>query len=268
MFLISPFSHLPGTMLSAIQRIGATGSLQLCYDAGDISSWPGSGQYWEDVSGNNVDAINGTSAGDANLDYTFNGVVGGQSSGESWRNNLGLFRIPLQSWMHAFHKNDAQLTIAGWSKGSNKGMFNFNTLDINGDFGGVAGPGIAFGPANGSGGSTLYAPVFNAFNGSEALVGAAQSTIVPPSNTWIFSAVSYNETTGAWVLQVNGTQETGTMTYSSPSASDGTKDGEIYLSSNGTGGTLELNSMAVWNRPLSASELTALYNAQATKFGL
>lgn len=259
---------VPTTMIDVIRHLGAESLLRVCYDAGDENSWPGSGQYWKDVSGNGVDAINGTSVGDANRDFAFNGVVGRQSSGESWRNNTASFRIPLQSWMHAFHKNDAQLSIAGWAKGSNKGTYAFNTIDAGGLDGGPAGPGVGFSAGTGASGSTLYAPTFNAFNDSFSVIGAISSTLIPPSGSWLFTALSFNETSGAWTVQLNGTQQSGTTTYSSPSSSDATKNGEIYVTSSGTGGTLEVNTVAIWSRALAAADLMSIYEATRTKFGL
>jgi hypothetical protein len=269
MFIINPYSHAPGTLNASIQRLGLTSGLQNCYDAGDISSWPGSGEYWEDVSGNNIDAINGISAANATNNFTYAGTAGNQTASEYWSYTAApsVFRIQIQTWMKSVHKNGGKCTYVGWANNvSSYSAFGIDTIDSRGLYGtAYTYPGFAIGVGDGSGGSTLGAITVDVRRADGNIAAQVFGTTVVPSG-WTFTAVSLDEDAGTYVIQVNGSQQTGALSYSTPATTDGTVDMTISRSSPPS--SYYINSLALWSAGLSAANLLLLYNLTKSKFGL
>lgn len=64
------------------RALGMTEGLQICLDAGARESFDGSGQVWNDLSGNGFDFYRGTGSGAQSADPTFAGAAGRLSAGE------------------------------------------------------------------------------------------------------------------------------------------------------------------------------------------
>ena len=267
-FSPAPPYVVPTTMIDVIKHLGLQSGLQIVYDAGDADSWTGDVEEWTDVSGTATHAINGDSSGDTAYNFNFSGVIGRQSSNEFLERDAAgsNLRIPRASWMNALHKDGAALTIVQWARSSDgRGCGTIEFMDLDGVWGGPAYPGVLFGLANGLGGTTLGTIIFDAVRGDGTIAARIETTLSPTFGPWQFSAFSFNEATGAWVAQLNGSEETGTTTYTTPSSSNGTSDAIIRRS---TTGEYKQNSFMLWTRALSSAELTALYNATKAKFGL
>lgn len=264
--LINPYIHSPGTMLSAIQRLGLTSNLQLCLDASDINSYDGSSQTWTDVSGNSHSFFRGSTSGSNSSDPTFNGSAGSQASSSYFSFDGGDFFTESadHSFTDSWHKNNATFTLVGvmWRDDGSSGgagtpiMYNCNTS---------ADDGVAFQIENAD--NALF---FNAFNGggvASSLNGTAGMTV----DAWNFFAFSLNEATGTngATMQVNGTQESFTSTYSSPSSSNpvepiriGHNGAVLFFPSN-----TRLAAMAAWSTRLTDTNLSDIYGLLRSKFG-
>jgi len=64
------------SLLGILTTLGLLTNLKLCLDAGDLASYPGSGQTWADTSGSGNDFFLGLLSGADAADPTFNGVAG------------------------------------------------------------------------------------------------------------------------------------------------------------------------------------------------
>lgn len=265
----SPFMFPPGTMLSAMERLGLTNGLKFCLDAGDINSYSGAGQSWLDTSGNGHDFLRGTTSGAEATDPTFNGSAGGQSSAEYWSFDGGdLFRYDSlnETWMNNIHKNNAIWAFAGWVYVAS--------------LPGTAAPILGTGEANASliGASAVIRStgalriiVVNTDGVDGALLVTSSATV--NTNVWNFLAGQINEPAGTGFLQVNGTQEDITSTYNTPSASNASRTLEIGR--DGSGATAifpngyRMNGLSMWEASIpTKSQMLEFYNATKGKFGL
>lgn len=268
LILGSPFRFTSSAkMIDTISLLGLTSGLKLCLDAGDENSYT-SGQKWLDVSGGGYDFYRGAGSSSEGSDPTFNGSVGGQSSSEYWSFDGGdyfTYDTSNETWMENFHKNNAVITIAAWvymaSIGNLQVIFGNNLTDAL----------IGFGFCVNSTGLLRYV-VTEGHAGTPSFVDGSLSV---PTGQWSFVGLSLTEATGAGgaVFQVNGTQETVSSTYSSPSSSSATFTTAIGIAADPpplyirNGGRVA--DLSVWEGvALTAAELTSLYNATKGKFGL
>lgn len=103
------------SLIQAITLAGKTSGLRFAVDAGDINSWPGSGETLFDTSGNNEDFWLGTD-GTGTYNPTFNpsGIAGNRSCTEYFSlNGTGLFKMKsgLPAWANTMHKDSAQFAL-------------------------------------------------------------------------------------------------------------------------------------------------------------
>ena len=101
---------------SIIDDLGLSTGLQLCLDAGDLASYPGSGQKWLDQA-QRYDFFLGATSGAAADDPTFNGVAGDLKDSTYWAlDGTQFFRYDTtnETWMQNLHKNGATYTFVGW----------------------------------------------------------------------------------------------------------------------------------------------------------
>jgi hypothetical protein len=262
----------PATMIAAVQDLGLTSGLKPCLDASDINSYSGSGQVWSDTSGGAYHFNRGTGSGSDSADPTFNGTAGRQSSAEYWSFDGGdFFRLAQANptWVNNLHKNNALWAFAGWMyvaslPASAAGLFGTNEGD-NFQVGAAA-----FVRTDG----TLRVGVTKGTSGSALLVTSAATV---NTNAWNFLAGQIDEAAGTGILQVNGTQESITSTYTSPSSSAAAHT--LELGSVGNGGTgpdsaelpsgYRLAGLSMWEGTApSASGLENLRLITKSKFGL
>ena len=95
---------------------------------------------------------------------------------------------------------------------------------------------------------------------------AVQATTTTPLSTWTMGAVTFNTTTG-WVLYNNGVQES---TNSATSIFTGAATGSILLGSYNYGSFLngKIGAVLIYNRVLTAAEITQTWKALKGRYGL
>jgi hypothetical protein len=274
MFLVSPYSHPPGTLYEAIQRLGITSGLKLCLDAGDISSYDGSSQTWTDRSGGSYSFYRGSGSGSDGADPTFNGTAGNQTSSEYFALDGGDYFTLNQanpSWVTAMHKTGATFTIAEWVRPGTIGAGNYYGY-LGDQTSGSPTTGFVFGiNAADLGGATgaLAAQINNA----SVSKWLKTSTALVTGSTWNFVAVSLDMGAGTVVMQINGTQEsTGSQAFT-PSPATGAAAATLQIGATGSGtypDTAErYGEVGIWQgTALSAAQLSALYEATRSKFGV
>lgn len=261
----SPFSFVPGTLQSAIDRLGLTSGLKLCLDASDINSYSGSGQNWLDTSGAGSNFYRGSGSGADSADPTFNGNAGGQSSAEYFSFDGGDYctiSTANPAWVNNLFKDGAIGSCAVWlwvntttavqgiagCTGNSGGAWNFS-VNANNTFGWIAED--------------------DSLN--DELILTSSGTVT--EDAWQFLGFAVNETGNSHRLHINGTNEEKTGTFPSPSSTN--TDSPLRIGSQGTiaaatpiesGGRIA--AIAFWDTALSASDLTALYNVTRGKFGV
>lgn len=199
-------------MLKMIQQIGATANLNFALDAGDINSWSGSGQEWIDANGSGNNFYRGTNNTTEAGEPSFTGTAGRLSESDYWSipsvTAASIFtEVGTQSYLNDWHKNNATFSIIGVAyKPSGGGGTLFATAPL-------VSPGLILTVSSVNGRITLQvAPSGFTHTTTTALT----------DNSLNFFAATVNEATGAngCTIQINGTQESFTSTYSSPSSAD------------------------------------------------
>jgi hypothetical protein len=266
-FIGSPFAFPPGTMLSAIQRLGLTTDLVLCLDAGDAASYDGSSQTWTDVSGQGNSFFRGSTSASQASDPTFNGSAGSQSASAYFSFDGGdwLTESSAHTFADSWHKNNAVWTfVMVFYRVSDAAHAIFYNSD------GTTEHGVGIQIAGSD-----QAPFVNAFNGSgsAALSLNPSAALALTKNAWNFYAVALNEATGAngATVRVNGNSESLTSTYSSPSSTNPTRatligatgDTSLPLPSGS-----RLAAVAAWNTRLTDTNLENLYTLLKAKYSL
>jgi len=255
----------PKRTIDVIRYLGLTSNLQLCLDAGDSVSAPSSPTKWIDRSGNGQDFFLGTTAGADATDPTFNGSVGGLSSGEYWGFDGGdyfVYDTTNEAWMAGMHKDNATWTVAAWvyypTGAGSTNLFGTNSASTN----------IGVRVTLSATAQTIIASFTN--GSAQQQIGSSPTTFA--LDTWQFIAVSFNEATGAngATFQCHATQASRTSTLTSPSASDATFT--MHIASNGAGGAsfasgVRLGQFMAWSSRLTNAQLTALLTATRGRYG-
>jgi len=271
MFLINPYAFGSASNLKFIDvltSLGLTTNLKLCLDAGDAASYSGSGQVWADTSGGGYDFNRGTGSGSDSADPTFNGVAGNQSSSEYFGYDGGDYFTLGQtnpSWANSFHKAGAKLTIAGvfyWSS-----MDNINKNSLIGDDG-ASGVGFSFGSSG-----SLLRHVSVGIAVGVTFVYTKISSGACNDNSWNFYALSMDMDTGVVIFSINGANEAYTSQSFSGTPSSSAAAYALRIGDLGDGSNIEntgnrVGEVAMWDRALSQTELTALFNTIRGRFGI
>lgn len=256
------------SMKSTLVNLGLSTNLQLVLDAGDGASVAsGSQTKWLDVSGGGYDHFRGTDATSQASDPTYNGTVGGQSSSEFYSFDGGdyfTYDTTNEAWMESIHKDNAIFSFAAWVYPHLDGNSNL-LLGTRGS----SGTGFSTFIVNSTPTAALRFDVQNA----GVSVQAFSTTETTNTDAWNFVAMSFNETTGTALVNINGTAGTYTgKTYSSPAA--GAASQTLQIGAIGGGNTpirsgSRLANMAIWQgTALSAANLAAIFTATRTKFGI
>lgn len=251
-----------------INALGLTSGLQLLLDWSDINSWPGSGQTWFDISGNGRHFNLGTTSGSEGSDPTSHGTPGGQSANEyAVYDGTDCFTKATanDTFFNSLHKDGAvwSLLMIGYADA----VISSSAYQAAGDAFVAGRPGIVLGNT-GANGRNMFFQITK--DGVDQL--NKSSTAEATNNSWNAFALSLDETTGALILAVNGTQESSSgNTFPSPSALDA---GTAWqFAATGVSNNLEKSGnrtgcIAMWSRALTAAELTSLYTAMKGKFSL
>lgn len=256
------------TLQQAINSAALTANLQLCLDAGDAASWPGSGTKWLDTSGNGYDFFLG-SDGTTNAP-TFTGPVGGTASYFAV-GDKSFFRYDTanETWMKNIHKNNAAFSFftVFYSPTSSATAYYL------GDSSGSPGTGFRW-----RSGAQLTLDVYNA--GATVITESTTSQFLTQPGINIVG-LSVNEATGVGggfnysnggYAQVSGS-DTFDSTYSSPSSGNPTytldigSDGNAESSNKCTLGT-RFYCLAAWSSALTKANMDTLYSILRYRFGL
>ncbi len=245
---------------TVISRLGLSGGLKLCLDAGDVASYA-SGQSWLDTSGNGYDFFLGANGSAAADDPTFNGTPGALTPSEFWSFDGGdLFRYDTtnETWMNNIHKAGAKCTILAWYYP----ITGVNNI-IAGTLGGTSGSGnIGFWFGNGSDNFASFRVGNGSIGGASDLI----SSLVVSNATWQFIAASIQSGVASGsTIQLNGSSQTFTYTYTSPSAGNAIYSMEVGARGNGNSpfpNGSRLAMLAVWEGvALSQAQINAIYAA-------
>lgn len=275
--LINPFIQGGATspaLLTIIQSLGLDTNLELCEDAGDINSWPGSGQTWNDVAGNNVDFNRGlTSSVEAGNDPEFKGAAGGLSINEKWSLHDGgsdhIFTLAgaVPAFIQAWHENNADFTLfaifhlASTAGGTNciidtGGLYERRGIDW------------ALPPLD-----DLRIRV-RTDAGADVLTD--QSFLTVTNDAWSVAAVSLAEAAGAAgsFHFLNGSFDAFDGTYSTPdtgapfsSISMGERDDMLGVG-DWQGDNNFLTCFAAWSESLTQAQITSIWNQIRKRFSI
>ena len=246
------------SMREVINALGLTTNLKLLLDAGDLASVAsGTQDKWTDLSGGGYDFYRGTGTGSDAADPTFNGTVGGQSSGEYWSFDGGdyfTYDSVSEAWMNNLHKDGARFTVAMWVQLPASGGQIFLVSSYQATVAGI----------------TLKSSLasnhieFRVGNGGDAFL--ATKTGTAHTGAWVFVGLSVDESGNSCLWNVNGSTQADACTYLSPST--GAADIPMTLLSSGAADK-RAASLAMWEgTALSAANLAALFAATRGKFGV
>lgn len=250
-----------------ITSLGLTSGRKLVLDAGDSSSYSGSGQSWLDLSGNGYDFFRGATSAATTDDPTFNGSAGTLSAAEYWSFDGGdKFRYDTtnETWMQNLHKNNALFSLVCW-------FYLPDLTAMQGLFGTCSNSSLSNTGAqwiiDTSG--NLYVQVLNGSGSSAAvIVGSTGVT----ASAWKFAAISVDEAANTAVGVLNGTVATTVSAYTSPSASNATYTAEIGATGNAialmrNGGRIA--QFAAWEGvALTQAQLLNIFTATRGRFGV
>jgi Concanavalin A-like lectin/glucanases superfamily len=246
--------------LGTLTRLGLTGGLKLCLDAGDSASYS-NGQSWLDRSGGGYDFFRGADGSATATDPTFNGSAGGLSSSEYFSFDGGdyfTYDSANEAWMNNYHKDNAKLTICAWIYfgGAGKRIFGNNANDN---------AHIGFN-IRGTGSSEFS---FQVSNGA-TILDAKTAAGVLTTGVWHFVAASVDEAAGAsgGLLFVDGAATAFNAAYASPSSSAAsftTQIGTLGDSANIISSGSRIAFLAAWEGvALTQSQIESIYNATDT----
>jgi hypothetical protein len=257
-------------LADAIAGLGLGANLQLCLDAGDIASYDGASQTWNDRSGGGYNFFRGTTNGGEASDPAFNGAPG-DPNGAYFSfdgGDLLTYSTTNAAWMDALHKSGAAFSLFALYFVPSSGLAT--VLGTNA--GSSSTVGLFYEAAEASANSTLF--VSRGVGGSPALQVVADS--IPNRNAWNGIGLSINNGAGSFFWQNGGynnvsSSNTFNSAYTSPSASAASNTLQL-LSYGGSSGPAASGSrlmcMAIWSRALSKAELDALWASQRQRVGL
>jgi len=268
-------------LVEVLNHLGIRTGAKLVIDAGDYNSYPGSGQVVSDLSGSAFNLTLGVDATAENYDARFDGVAGRQSQAERftmqikqvgsnlYQQHLRLADQPAPAWVDAIHKDGARFAMAFWiwpRPNANGGMSYSNTLR-----GSTANVGFDFGTVDGSiipgNGGKLTFFVSKGDPGG-ALAATVTTPAVVPSDQWVFIAIRVDEAAGTYMMQINETQYTGSITYSAPSSATGFAQ-IVFFASNVVGADGRLAQAVAWQGATipANDDLMNLFQTTRVKFG-
>jgi hypothetical protein len=174
------------SLSTAISKAGLNTGLKVCLDAGASSSYSGSGQIWNDLSGNGHHFYLGSSSAVVSSEPVFQGTAGGLSKNECFYSGFQGRGFTLTesnpAWVAALHKDNAKFTICTWLKYRFSGYLN---IARTGD--GGTGMRLLIGT-----GSYVQYLVYN----YDTIVCNLQTPEWIVDNKWTFVGFSYDEVTG------------------------------------------------------------------------
>jgi hypothetical protein len=253
------------TMFETIQRLGLTGNLELCLDAGDGSSYT-SGQPWLDRSGNGFDFNRGATSGAEASDPTFNGSADARTLSEYFSFDGGdyfTYDTTNETWMENLHKDSALFTIVSWvyvaTAAANRPIFGNNNANA------VLANGVALFV-----GAADIVTFLCDKTGAICLNVSSSNTI--NEGAWNFISVSIDEAATTGFFRVNDTVTTFTSTYNVPTASNAANTTQIGAFGN-NGAPLvsgcRIAELAAWEgTALTQAQVQNIHTATRGRFGV
>jgi hypothetical protein len=235
------------------------------YSLSVVASGDG-GQVWADRSSSATDFVRGLDGIADSADPTFSGTVGGLSAGEYWSfdgttDYFAPAALANPSWVQPFHKDNATLTVMWGFTGNDGGVVLGDAYGLTSDIGFFvenAGTRINFAASNGASGGV-----------------SRTSSVLLSTSAPNICGVSVNEAGGAsgGIFFANGTSETFSATYTSPSASSADHTlaiGSAYVGAVSTkfGAATKFYWLAVWDIALTAANMQAIYSAMRGRFNI
>lgn len=261
------------SFFTTLNTLGLTSGLQSCIDANDLGSYAG-GTQLVDTSGNSHSWWLGFDSGTLG-DPDYIGAPGDASSYFTFP-HVDYFKYAganSDTWVNALHKDNATFTLLFWLYVVTSGFSDeAETLFATGTYLDEIGcyfivrddtAAIEFKVVNGDGSTTVMSQ------------GSTSEGLFANTNAWNMIAVTQNEATGTMKWYVNGNTATNSAasTYTSPSASNITAG--AYIGSNTDredawqfSSGVRFGIFAAWDRVLSTAEISSIYNATKTRFGL
>lgn len=242
-----------------IQNLDLTDNLKLLLEAGNLPSWGGAGQKWNDESGGSYDFFRGTDGTVQASDPTFNGVAGNVSLSEYWGFDGAqyfTYDAANEAWMENFHKNTAKYTIVLLI------LLHSNAVQrgVIGDTGAVVNN-VGFRLAINAGGALSFA----IGNGTVSPALLVTTVGVASIDNWHVLAVSVDEAAGTGIFGIDDTFTTFISTYVSPSAAAATNVLQIGAQGGNVNPMLNggrLQSVMVWEGgALTEDQLQSVYDA-------
>ena len=246
MYGVNP-TWIYNTRSGGLHRL-VTDGLVLALDAANTVSYPGSGTTWTDLSGNgnNGTLVNGVGYNSGNLGSLVFDGSNDYVSKSSWTN-----------------PPTTVFSIGCWVKFSD----NVNDRYV-----------LSFGRDNGGpspGGIALFSYGFNVV--SDVLifelgsaVGRVSSGIVPSLDVWYYLTVTADATNTRFYL--NGELQNTSSQGSGGIASNPTLSVGSYVNTAGTPGVYfhsgNISQVLIYNRALSATEITQNFNATKSRYGI
>jgi hypothetical protein len=260
----------PGSFWQIAQYLGIDSNMQWCLDAADIASMPSSSdQTWLNRGASSLNWIRGGSTSASSDDPAFNGTAGDLKAATYFSFDGGDFFLQTNSggaqpsFMQRIHADNALFAMAFWCQFASISAINglISTFDGN--------TGVRGSYFRVTSGATLQLLIGRGSGGTYVLNAESAATI--PTGRPVFLAVAVDEATGTGIFQIDGTQESFTSTYTTPSS--GTFGAAIRVgSSSGTSHRFENgNRMFGWwlreSATLTATQLMALYKRSRMRPG-
>lgn len=248
-----PMPSNPVNLIDVIRLLGLTNGLQLCLDARDVSSYPGSGTKWLDRSGGGYDFFLGTD-GTTNAP-TFTGTAGMPAAYWAFDgSDVFTYDTTNEAWMTALHQSGATWSaLFGYFHSSGSGL-NSTLLGDNGGLTSGTGVNVVV--------NTNGFPGIRVRNAG-ATVMASATGADSADGAWNFFGFSVDAPAGAsgGNSRTNGSTTTFDATYSSPSAGAPTDTMQVAATGGSTLPMINGSRIvyeAVWSVPLSAAQLGLL----------
>ena len=243
---MSGFAGMVFAMKSAVSTSIVSTGLQLYLDAGNTSSYPGSGTTWTDLSGNskNYTLTNGPTYSSNNGGIiTFAGASSQYAtSAASLFNSTTFNTYTMNLWAYP---TGAGNFVQVNGQATPNTAYHYSAIEIS------AGGTISFGQWTGS------LPVTTIATSTQSL------------NAWYNLVITYNGTTAT--AYVNGASVGSTnIIWSSPGANTFMALMAIDTTNMGTGAYASgsLGAFMVYNRGLTADEVTTNFNALRSRYGI
>lgn len=254
------------SLYEIINGLGLTTNLKLCLDAGDAASYDPAVQTarWLDTSGNGNDVYRGTSAGGDANEPTFNGTAGGESINEFFSCAVEDFFnsvVTAPTWVNQMSSSTAQFTIFlvfGIStSNSNTTRLMGNKNELNSTSRGWSLE-VPFAASN--------RKIRYLINNGTANQGVFTSATSFNTTNYNIVSVSADANTPSELININGTAESFTNAFTNTSATGGVafRIGSSALNVN----SKTYRCVAIWDTPLTATNLADLYNGIKGRFGL